>query len=96
MLDAARNENWDGMMRLEGTCMVLIAQLRFQARSSSLQANERMEKNRIMQKILRTDAEIRLLAEPWIQDIDRILGLSEHTYADSLVSKPVSSGTTLH
>ena len=69
MLAAAQSENWDQVMHLEGTCAVLIAQLRAKAHSSSLAPNERKEKSRIMQSILRTDAEIRNLAEPWLNDL---------------------------
>lgn len=70
MLDAAQKEDWHRMMRLEGSCMVLIAQLRFKAWISTLRPTDCIEKNRIMQNILRTDAGIRLLAEPWIRDIE--------------------------
>jgi flagellar protein FliT len=74
MLDAAQNENWDQVVRLESTCAVLIAQLRGKARHSMLSTDERGEKLRIMQRILRTDAEIRLLAEPWLGDIELLMG----------------------
>jgi flagellar protein FliT len=74
MLDAAQNENWDQVVRLESTCAVLIAQLRGKARHSMLSTDERGEKLRIMQRILRTDAEIRLLAEPWLSDIELLMG----------------------
>lgn len=73
MLEAARNENWDQIMHLEGTCAVLIAQLRHKSRNLQLAPEERKEKARIMQRILRTDAEIRNLAEPWLQDLAQIL-----------------------
>lgn len=69
MLDAARTENWDQVVHLEGACTVLIAQLRSKARSKALGPEERKEKTRIMQRILRTDAEIRNLAEPWLADL---------------------------
>ena len=39
-----------------------------------LSAQERSEKQRIMLSILRHDAEIRNLAEPWLADIDHMLG----------------------
>ena len=37
MLDAAKAENWDEVVRLEGACAVLIEQLRFRSRSEDLQ-----------------------------------------------------------
>ena len=73
MLDAAKTENWDQVVRLEGACAVLIAQLRSKSRSIELAPAERTEKVRIMQRILRTDAEIRCLAEPWLQDLEQLM-----------------------
>lgn len=69
MLEAARTEDWDGVMEMESTCAVLIAQLRSRSRLAKLEAHERKEKTLIMQRILRTDAEIRNLAEPWLADL---------------------------
>jgi flagellar protein FliT len=66
MLDAARAEDWDEVVRFEGTCAVLIAQLRQRARCEDLLPEQRVEKARIMQRILQNDAQIRFLAEPWL------------------------------
>ncbi|MEN9437473.1 MAG: hypothetical protein RIR09_2128 [Pseudomonadota bacterium] len=66
MLDAAKAEDWDGVMRFEGTCAVLIEQLRARARSEELDAQSRAEKSKIMLRILNNDAQIRYLAEPWL------------------------------
>jgi flagellar protein FliT len=76
MLAAAQTENWDQVVHMESTCAVLIAQLRGKARTDKLSSDERREKLRIMQRILRTDAEIRLLAEPWLSDIELLMGNS--------------------
>lgn len=73
MLEAAQTENWDQIVHLEGTCAVLIAQLRHKSRSLSLAPDERKEKTRIMQRILRADAEIRCLAEPWLYDLEQLM-----------------------
>lgn len=72
MLAAAQAEDWDQVVRLEGACAVLIAQLRFKSRDADLAPEERKEKAQIMQRILRTDAEIRHLAEPWLQDLAQL------------------------
>lgn len=72
MLEAAQQENWDQVVRLEGACAVLIEQLRYRSRSLQLAPQERKEKAQIMQRILRTDAEIRHLAEPWLQDLAQL------------------------
>ncbi len=74
MLEAARTGNWDTVVKLEGACAVLIAQLKNAAQSSQLQQTEAKEKSRIMQRILLNDAEIRHLAEPWLEDLDHMLG----------------------
>ncbi|MCB2017843.1 MAG: flagellar protein FliT [Hydrogenophaga sp.] len=73
MLEAARSENWEQIVHLEGTCAVLIAQLRHKSRTLDLEPGERKEKARIMQRILRTDAEIRVLAEPWLSDLEQLM-----------------------
>ena len=71
MLDAAQAEDWDGVVRFEGTCAVLIEQLRFRASSETLDAQARIEKTRIMQRILSNDAQIRYLAEPWLAHFEK-------------------------
>jgi flagellar protein FliT len=66
MLAAAKVEDWDEVVGFEGTCAVLIEQLREKARSEELSPELRSEKTRIMQRILNNDAQIRYLAEPWL------------------------------
>jgi flagellar protein FliT len=73
MLQAARAGNWDHVVKLEGACALLISQLRHAASERPLGAEEAQLKSRIMQRILMNDAEIRQLAEPWLDDLDRIL-----------------------
>lgn len=73
MLAAAQVEDWDEVVRLEGACAVLIEQLRHEARQQALPVEQRAEKNRIMLTILRHDAQIRSLAEPWLSDLDDLL-----------------------
>ncbi len=73
MLDAARSGNWDEVVKLEGACAVLISQLKHAAKEQSLQAEESRLKSRIMQRILLNDAEIRHLAEPWLEDLESLL-----------------------
>lgn len=74
MLQAARTGDWDTVVKLEGACAVLIAQLKHAAEAQPLGRDERMLKNRIMQRILVNDAEIRNLTEPWINDLGRMMG----------------------
>ncbi len=70
MLEAARAEDWDGVVRYEGACAVLIEQLRDCAATEALDASSRREKTRIMQRILCNDAQIRYLAEPWLDHFE--------------------------
>jgi flagellar protein FliT len=73
MLDAARAGNWDHVIKLEGACVLLISQLKNAAKGSQLSSEESQLKSRIMQRILVNDAEIRHLAEPWLDDLDQVL-----------------------
>jgi len=73
MLDAARVGNWDHVIKLEGACVLLISQLKNAAKGSQLSNEESQLKSRIMQRILVNDAEIRHLAEPWLDDLDQVL-----------------------
>ncbi len=73
MLEAARTGNWDEVVKLEGACAVLISQLKSAAQSDALRAEEAKTKSKIMQRILLNDAEIRHLAEPWLEDLDQMM-----------------------
>ncbi|MEY8878084.1 MAG: flagellar protein FliT [Leptothrix sp. (in: b-proteobacteria)] len=73
MLEAARTGDWDRVVKLEGACAVLISQLKHAASGGDLGREEVQIKSRIMQRILLNDAEIRHLAEPWLEDIDHML-----------------------
>jgi len=79
MLAAARNGDWDQVVKLEGACVLLISQLKNAARSADLDSETARAKSRIMQRILVNDAEIRHLAEPWLADIDHMLAGSSKT-----------------
>lgn len=73
MLEAARAGNWDHVIKLEGACVLLISQLKNAARNNALSAEESQLKSRIMKRVLVNDAEIRHLAEPWLDDIDDMM-----------------------
>ena len=73
MLAAARAGNWDAVVKLEGACVLLISQLKHAARNGALDAEAAKAKSRIMQRILVNDAEIRHLAEPWLQELDETI-----------------------
>ena len=81
MLSAARDGKWDEVLKLEGACVLLISQLKHaaQAPGDNQEATPPQDpeaakvKSRIMQRILINDAEIRHLAEPWLQDLDEAM-----------------------
>ena len=79
MVDAARTGNWDHVVKLEGACAVLIAQLKNTAAEKPLATEEAQLKSRIMQRILVNDAQIRQLAEPWLDDLNDILAARPKT-----------------
>ena len=82
MLYAALQQNWDSVVECEKSCAVLIGELRVQSQEVQLTAMQRKEKTRIMQRILQNDAQIRVLAEPWLATLEH-LGTA-------------AAGTTLH
>ena len=71
MLEAAKAEDWDQVVRFEGACALLIEQLRMRAGNEELQPEQRREKTRIMQRILHNDSQIRYLAEPWLTHLEQ-------------------------
>ncbi len=74
MLAAAKAGDWDSVVKLEGACVLLISQLKHAARKTApLDQECARTKARIMQRILVNDAEIRHLAEPWLQDLDNLM-----------------------
>ena len=72
MLEAAQAKDWDGVVRYEGTCAVLIEELRFKSQEHDLLPEHRKGKTVIMQRILRNDAKIRCLAEPWMAQFEHM------------------------
>ena len=79
MLSAAKAGDWDAVVKLEGACVLLISQLKHAARQQPLDNDAARTKARIMQRILVNDAEIRHLAEPWLQDLESRLSLRQQT-----------------
>ena len=72
MLQAAQSKKWDEVVRYEGACAVLIEQLRYKSQEQELLPEHRKEKTIIMQRILRNDAQIRCLAEPWLTQVEHM------------------------
>lgn len=72
MLTAAMQQDWDCVVECEQLCSVLIGELRVQSQEMKLTPEQRKEKTRIMQSILRNDAQIRVLAEPWLATLEHM------------------------
>jgi flagellar protein FliT len=76
MLSAARSGDWDEVVKLEGACVLLITKLKqagqlpSQTPADPVAIEAAKAKSRLMQRILVNDAEIRQLAEPWLQELD--------------------------
>lgn len=79
MLAAAKAGNWNEVVKLEGACVLLISQLKQAARGQALAPDEHRSKTRLMQRILVNDAEIRHLAEPWLDELDGLLAARPRT-----------------
>jgi flagellar protein FliT len=75
MLVAARREDWDGFARLEARCHALIGHLKRAALIEPLSATEQQRRIRLLRDILQDDAQIRTRAEPWLRELERLLGL---------------------
>lgn len=64
MLQAAREGDWDSVVRLEGACAVVIATLRQMAGESPLKPWEQDDRMRILRTIVANDAAIRRMTDP--------------------------------
>jgi flagellar protein FliT len=74
MLAAARADDWDGVARLEAQCRVLIADLRAMAASRSLGVGEQRRRVQLLREILAADAQMRVRSEPWLCELERVVG----------------------
>jgi flagellar protein FliT len=72
-LAAARQGRWPEVCRLEDECRTTIERLRDAASRETLSPADVRRKMDIMLNIVRTDAEVRRLAQPWLGTLDRVL-----------------------
>lgn len=77
MLEAARQAQWNEIREIEQVCALQIRELKWKSRTLTLEAKDSAEKMQIMLRILKMDAEIRDLAEPWIDSIDAMYQASD-------------------
>lgn len=73
MLAAARADDWDEVVRLEERCRALIVELKQVARTQHLGASEQRRRIELLRAILDNDAEMRIRAEPWLRQLERMI-----------------------
>jgi flagellar protein FliT len=73
MLAAARQGDWEQVVKLEGACVLLISQLKQASQGHHLDAEQSKAKSRILQRILVNEGEIRNLVEPWLPEVERMV-----------------------
>lgn len=74
MLEAARNDDWDRLVALEKDCKKLVDELIAGSGSQPLSSQFQRRKAEIIRKVLADDAEIRNITEPWMAQLQHILG----------------------
>ncbi len=74
MLVEASAGRWDEVERIERECAALIDALRARPERLALSREDDRERLRILCDIVRIDAQVRQLAQPWLATLDRVLG----------------------
>ena len=73
MLDAARDDDWDQVGRVELDARRMIDALRRASAPCGLDGAQRKEKFRILRRIVLIDAQLRHLEQPWQRNLDALL-----------------------
>jgi flagellar protein FliT len=73
MLDAAREDDWDGVCRIEKECAALIGELSTMGDLAPTDLVLRDQKLEFMRRVLADDAQIRLLSQPWLKKLDTMM-----------------------
>jgi flagellar protein FliT len=76
MLVAAHLEDWDQVERLEARCQLLIGHLKQVSVVVQLSADEQRRRVQLLRDILQHDAQIRVRAEPWLLELERLIGVA--------------------
>lgn len=74
MVEAARSQDWENLIALEKSVVVLRQTLTADDDNSRLTDREIELKRALIQRILDDDAEIRRHTEPWMEKVRRFLG----------------------
>lgn len=73
MLKAAQSDDWERLISLEQECRGLTKKLMMSNENKALSSKLRQRKQEIIQQILADDAEIRILTQPWMAQLQNIL-----------------------
>jgi flagellar protein FliT len=74
MLEAAQNSDWDSLVAREHECRRLTEELIANGTGQALSGELQQRKVKIIRQVLADDAEIRTITEPWMTQLQNILG----------------------
>jgi flagellar protein FliT len=74
MLEAARNDDWERLVALEKDCKQLVDALIAEDKGGPRDSDFLQRKAEIIRKVLADDAQIRNITEPWMAQLQKILG----------------------
>lgn len=77
MLVAAHLEDWEQVARLEWRGQLLIEYLKRASAIVPLSEDEQHRRVELLRDILQDDAQIRLRAEPWLLELERLIGMPQ-------------------
>lgn len=90
MLQAAREGDWDRLVLLEQHCRELTDTLVSGNASQMLDARLRQRKTEIIRRVLADDAEIRNLTQPWMAQLQDILGSANREHKLLRAYRPIN------
>jgi flagellar protein FliT len=73
MVRAAEKGDWDQVAGMESTCKPIIEQIRNTSIEERLSDDQRRQKIQVIKQILRDDARLRELANPWMTQLQEVL-----------------------
>lgn len=75
MREAAQRADWDGLVALEAQCRAAVAPLMALGEDlPRLTPAQQARKGDIIRHVLADDAEIRLITEPWMNELEGLIG----------------------
>ena len=74
MVNAAQRGDWDRLVSLEKDCAHLVSELSMLESDEALPRSLRTRKQALIRKVLADDAIIRNITEPWVQQLESMLG----------------------